>query len=105
MKPANGKPVSRLLLPEDPIPNHEFPDGKKIQLSNVMIGEVWICSGQSNMEMPLAGWGKVLHYEQEIAAADHPDIRLFQIKKKKNNFAYALRGSTIYYGRLAALCP
>ena len=56
-------------------------DGKKIQLSNVMIGEVWICSGQSNMEMPLAGWGKVLHYEQEIAAADHPDIRLFQIKK------------------------
>ena len=31
--------------------------------------------------MPLAGWGKVLHYEQEIAAADHPDIRLFQIKK------------------------
>lgn len=34
------------------------------------------------MEMPLAGWGKVLHYEQEIAAADHPDIRLFQIKKQ-----------------------
>ena len=26
--------------------------------SNVMVGEVWVCSGQSNMEMPLAGWGK-----------------------------------------------
>lgn len=37
--------------------------------------------GTIEQEMPLAGWGKVLHYEQEIAAADHPDIRLFQIKK------------------------
>lgn len=50
-------------------------------LNNVMIGEVWICSGQSNMEMPLAGWGKVANYEQEIANADHPNIRLFQVKK------------------------
>ena len=28
-------------------------DGKKVSLKNVMIGEVWICSGQSNMDMPL----------------------------------------------------
>ena len=47
---------------------------------NVMIGEVWLCSGQSNMEMPLAGWGKVNNYEQEIAAADYPNIRLLQIE-------------------------
>lgn len=56
-------------------------DGKEIKLSNVMIGEVWICSGQSNMEMPLKGWGKVMNYQQEIDNANYPDIRLYQVKK------------------------
>lgn len=55
-------------------------------LRNVMIGEVWICSGQSNMEMPLAGWGKIRNYEQEIAAADHPNIRLLQVKKRTSSY-------------------
>ncbi len=58
-----------------------FSDGKKLQLKNVMIGEVWFYSGQSNMEMPVAGWGKVMNYEQEIAEAAYPAIRLFQVKK------------------------
>ena len=31
-------------------------DGKKLVLSDVLIGEVWICSGQSNMEMPVKGF-------------------------------------------------
>ena len=56
-------------------------DGKKTVLENVMSGEVWFCSGQSNMEMPLAGWGRIKNFEQEIAAADYPGIRLFQVKK------------------------
>ncbi len=56
-------------------------DGKKLQLKNVLIGEVWFCSGQSNMEMPLAGWGKVMDYEKEVAEAAYPSIRLFQVKK------------------------
>lgn len=54
-------------------------DGEELTLKNVMIGEVWICSGQSNMEMPLGGWGKINDYEKEIAAADYPDIRLLQV--------------------------
>lgn len=33
-----------------------FNDGDKLTLKNVLIGEVWICSGQSNMEMPLKGF-------------------------------------------------
>ena len=37
-------------------------DGKKTVLDNVMSGEVWFCSGQSNMEMPVAGWGKIKNY-------------------------------------------
>ena len=31
-------------------------DGKTLTLNNVLIGEVWICSGQSNMEMPMRGF-------------------------------------------------
>ena len=33
-----------------------FNDGKKTVLDNIMIGEVWLCSGQSNMEMPIKGF-------------------------------------------------
>jgi sialate O-acetylesterase len=50
-----------------------------VTISNVLVGEVWICSGQSNMEMPIAGWGKINHYEEEIAAADYPMIRHFKV--------------------------
>src|SRR5690606_26153569 len=32
-----------------------------------------------NMEMPLAGWGKIKDYEQEIAQANYPNIRLLQV--------------------------
>lgn len=31
-------------------------DGKELKLHNILIGEVWICSGQSNMEMPMKGF-------------------------------------------------
>lgn len=62
----------------------EISDGKKLVLDNVLIGDVWICSGQSNMEMPLAGWGKVNNYEQEIAAANYPQIRLMHVKRNNS---------------------
>ena len=58
-----------------------FDDGKKLQLENVMSGEVWFCSGQSNMEMPVKGWGQVNDFEKEVAEANHPLIRLFQVDK------------------------
>lgn len=53
----------------------------KTTLHDIYSGEVWICSGQSNMEMPIGGWGKVLNYEQEIASANNPNVRLLQICK------------------------
>jgi sialate O-acetylesterase len=57
-----------------------------IVLENVLVGEVWVCSGQSNMEMPVgnvASWySGVLNYEEEIAAADYPQIRLFKVARK-----------------------
>ena len=50
-----------------------------IELQNVLVGEVWLCSGQSNMEM---GVSLCLNPEAEIGAANYPQIRLFQIPKK-----------------------
>lgn len=35
----------------------EFNDGETVTLKNILIGEVWFCSGQSNMEMPMRGFG------------------------------------------------
>lgn len=58
-----------------------FDDGSPLVLKNVMVGEVWLGSGQSNMEMPVEGWGKVLNFEEEIKNANYPNIRLFQVKK------------------------
>src|SRR5436189_5697698 len=45
-----------------------------IVFNNVLVGEVWICSGQSNMEMPIEGWGKINNYQQEIKNANFPQI-------------------------------
>ena len=46
-----------------------------------MIGEVWICSGQSNMEMQVEGWGKVKNYEQEKEEANnYPNIRFLLVE-------------------------
>lgn len=55
-----------------------------VRLENVLVGEVWICSGQSNMEMGLQRetWQKgVFNYKTEIAAANYPAIRLFTVPK------------------------
>lgn len=55
-------------------------------LANVLVGEVWLCSGQSNMEKPLGeqrGQKPVFNADKEIAAADFPSIRLFKVKKSR----------------------
>lgn len=54
-------------------------------ISNVLIGEVWFCSGQSNMEMPLGGWppaDTIMHSASTIANASVPEIRLFNVQRK-----------------------
>jgi sialate O-acetylesterase len=52
---------------------------EEVVLKNVMIGEVWICSGQSNME-----WSpdhNLLNAKEEVANANYNNIRLFHVKK------------------------
>jgi sialate O-acetylesterase len=48
----------------------------KITIKNVLVGEVWICSGQSNMEFQVF---KTMNSEKEISSADYPMIRHFGV--------------------------
>jgi sialate O-acetylesterase len=55
-----------------------------IVYKNVLIGEVWLCSGQSNMEMPLQGWpprDTISYSTQEIKNAMNPNIRFFTVTR------------------------
>ena len=49
-----------------------------IVLNNILVGEVWICSGQSNMEWPVS---RSMNASEEIYEANYPEIRHFKIPK------------------------
>lgn len=61
---------------------------ERISLENIRIGEVWLCSGQSNMEMimkPDSVWRlHVENAEEEIAAADFPEIRYINVFRNES---------------------
>lgn len=65
---ANGKTLQMLVVSGE----------EKIKFDDILVGEVWICSGQSNMEWRVA---QVANGQKEVAAADHPMIRSFNIPK------------------------
>lgn len=71
--PAAGGPFTIEIIGEN-----------RIILTDILIGEVWLCSGQSNMQMalnfPKPGYAApVLNHLEEIRRADHPRIRLFHV--------------------------
>jgi len=54
-----------------------------LTLKDVLIGEVWLCSGQSNMEWPVS---RSNDYENERAAARYPQIRHIKIPRRPSGF-------------------
>jgi sialate O-acetylesterase len=54
-----------------------------IRIENILVGEVWICSGQSNMEFSVS---TTKNAKNEIASADFPRIRLYTVAKKIAQF-------------------
>jgi len=50
--------------------------GEKVEMGNIVVGDVWVMYGQSNMAFPL---GKVLNRDTEAAQANLPNLRLFSI--------------------------
>ena len=62
-----------------------------ITLKNVMVGDVWLCSGQSNMEF---GVGNVANPDPVVAAANDPNLRLFTVRKTTATSPQALTTGT-----------
>jgi len=72
-------------LPASAVPADLVVAGEnRIVLTNILVGEVWLCSGQSNMEKPVGeqpGQHPVPQHERELASSDYPQIRLFKVDK------------------------
>ena len=60
-----------------------FSDGLLSTLKNILVGEVWLCSGQSNMEMPVKGFRNqpIMNSNEIAVSAENPNIRMFLLKK------------------------
>ena len=58
-------------------------DGKTLVLNNILLGELWLCSGQSNMEMPMKGFKNqpVEGANMDILKSGNPNLRLFTVKR------------------------
>lgn len=83
---ADGRWFVRLAaLPASAEPRTLVIKGENtIEVRNVLVGEVWLCSGQSNMERQLGlrgGQKPIVNWQQEAAAADYPLIRMFTVKQ------------------------
>ena len=77
--PASSKPATLLV----------DGDGGHLALDNILLGDLWIASGQSNMEMPLKGFGPdtpVAGSEQAIAGATDSQIRLLLTPRVSSPF-------------------
>lgn len=61
----------------------EISGENKITINDVYVGDVWLCSGQSNMDMTVAKedryWCGVYNEAEEVANANYPEIRVFDV--------------------------
>ena len=80
--PANDRGEWKVALPAMPAggPYSLTVSGSStVKYDDVMIGEVWLCAGQSNMELGIGGCN---NGKAEIAAADHPGLRLLMVENR-----------------------
>jgi len=73
-------------MPASSLPRELVITGaNRIVFTNVLVGEVWLCAGQSNMEKPVGsqpGQKPTVDFEKELAAGDaFPQIRLFKVER------------------------
>lgn len=84
---ADGKWKIRVKTPAAGGPYEiSISDGEMLKLSNVLIGEVWVFSGQSNMQMPMKGYHNepVSGSNEAIATSKNENIRLFTVSREKS---------------------
>ena len=71
----------------DPMPASNDPQILRVSgqstevIRDVVVGEVWLCSGQSNMELPVS---RTLNAPTEIASADNPRIRMLKVGQRES---------------------
>lgn len=86
----DGKWITRIPTPTAGGPyTLSFKEGETVTLSNVLIGEVWLCSGQSNMEMPMSGYNcqpAEFATDRIINAKPTKQIRICNVSKFCSNF-------------------
>ncbi len=63
------------------VSSSEISKSPNLQIKNILVGEVWICSGQSNMEWSVGG---VLNAKEEIDAATNPIIRHIKVQNTQS---------------------
>lgn len=81
---ADGKWSVKIDTPKGSYKRYSvsISDGEPLTLHNVVVGEVWICSGQSNMEMPVESWRAVRINKNDIdRASEYPFLRLLYVTK------------------------
>ncbi len=91
----NGKWKTKIQTPQAGGPYKlEISDGSSLILKNILIGEVWLCSGQSNMEMPMKGYRgqPVLGSNDAILKSKNNNIRFITVPRcaatePKDNFS------------------
>lgn len=71
-----------------------------LSIKNIMLGDVWVCSGQSNMELPMRRVKPL--YETEIANADNPMIRYFAVPQ---NYDFNEEQKDLAYGNWQVATP
>ncbi len=79
---SNGRFRLKISTPKAGGPyNVTISDGIALTLENVLIGEVWVCSGQSNMQMPMKGYNNqpVIGSLDAVLESTNPNIRLFNV--------------------------
>jgi len=76
-----------------------FSDGDKLTLSNILIGEVWYCSGQSNMEMPVRGFsGQPVEGSFDAIMNASPDVPIRMCTSKVTPSCTPLEDNVLKYG-------
>ena len=63
-----------------------FDDGKLTEIRDILMGELWLCSGQSNMEMPMKGFKNqpVENSNTDVMNSRNPQLRLFTVKRSSS---------------------
>ncbi len=87
---GNGKWMMKITTPLAGGPySISISDGDPVMIKNILIGEVWLCSGQSNMEMPMKGFKDqpIIGSNDAIFNSANDQIRIYTVPRAVERFA------------------